>query len=253
MSKLTTRLDDRENIINIAKQRYESQQRSKLPTIIVDLASGGEIYPKSHPLHSGKIEMRYMTAYDEDILTNSSYIREGVLFDKLLEAIIVSEIDIQDIASVDRDGLIIYARILSYGAEYPVAVTDPTTNKQFKQTIDLSKIQPKPFKLFANDQGEFSYKTASGYEIKFTYLVKFADVTSVTDFLKSVITQVNESRSQADIEHFIRYDFLAAESRAFREYIVKNAPGMNFEYEFQGESGGTFTAGFSLGSDLFWF
>ena len=253
MSKLTTRLDDRENIINIAKQRYETQQRSKLPTIIVDLASGGEIYPKSHPLNAGKIEMRYMTAYDEDILTNASYIREGVLFDKLLEAIIVTDIDIQDIASVDRDGLIIYARILSYGAEYPVAVTEPKTNKQLNQTIDLSKIQPKPFKLIADDNGEFSYETKSGHEIKFTYLAKFANIKTVTEFLKATIMQVNGSRSHADIEQFIRYDFLAAESREFREYVAKNAPGMNFEYEFQGEAGGTFTAGFSLGSDLFWF
>lgn len=253
MSKLTTRLDDRENIISIAKQRYETSQRSKLPTIIVDLASAGEIYPKSHPLSSGKIEMRYMTAYDEDILTNSSYIREGVLFDKLLEAIIVTDIDVHDIASVDRDGLIIYTRILSYGPEYPVVVTDPETNKQIKQIIDLAKLQPKPFKLIANDQGEFSYETKSGHEIKFTYLGNFANIKSVTDFLKTTITQVNGSRSQADIEHFIRYDFLAAESRGFREYVTQNAPGINFEYEFQGESGGTFTAGFSFGTDLFWF
>lgn len=253
MSKLTTRLDDRDNIVNIAKQRYETTQRSKLPTIIVDLASSGQIYPKSHPLHSGKVEMRYMTAYDEDILTNASYIREGVLFDKLLEAIIMTDIDIQDIASVDRDGLIIYTRILSYGPEYPVAVTDPKTNKQHSQVIDLTKIQPKPFKLIADEHGEFSYKTKSNHEIKFTYLADFPSISTVTDFLKATIKEINGSRSQADIEHFIRYEFLASESKSFREYVAKNAPGMNYEYEFQGEDGGTFTAGFSVGTDLFWF
>lgn len=249
---VTNRVTDK-NLIELAKQQYENKQRSVVPSVMVPLPSNGQVYPETSPLRKGVVEMRYMTAYDEDILTNASYIREGVLFDKLLEAIIVTDIDIQDIASVDRDGLIIYARILSYGAEYPVAVTEPKTNKQLNQTIDLSKIQPKPFKLIADANGEFSYETKSGHEIKFTYLAKFANIKTVTEFLKATIMQVNGSRSHADIEQFIRYDFLAAESREFREYVAKNAPGMNFEYEFQGEAGGTFTAGFSLGSDLFWF
>jgi hypothetical protein len=253
MSKHTNKLDDRENIINIAKQRYETQQRNKLPSVIVNLSSGGEIYPKTHPLHSGKIEMRYMTAYDEDILTNSSYIRDGVVFEKLLESIIVTDIDVQDIASVDRDGLIIYARILSYGPEYPVLITDPTTNNQTKQVVDLTKLQPKPFNLIADEQGEFSYKTNSGIEIKFTYLRKFTDVSGVTDLLKRIITQVNDTRSQSDIEQFLRYEFLAIESRAFREYVLKNAPGIDYTYEFEGENGGTFNAGFQPAADLFWF
>jgi hypothetical protein len=253
MSKHTTRLDEQNNIINIAKQRYETQQRSKLPTVVVNLASGGEIYPKSHPLHSGQIEMRYMTAYDEDILTNTSYIREGIIFDKLLESIIMSEINVNDIAGVDRDGLIIYARILSYGAEYPVVVTDPNTNKQIKTAVDLTLIQPKPFNLIADENGEFLYTTKSGHEIKFTYHEKFGNVSTVTELLKRIIKQVNNSRSHSDIEQFIRYEFLAGESKAFREHVMNNAPGMNFEYEFTGENGGTFTAGFQLGPDLFWF
>jgi len=252
MSKHTTKLDD-QNIITIAKQRYETQQRNKLPSIVVNLASGGEIYPKTHPLRSGKIEMRYMTAYDEDILTNASYIREGIVFEKLLESIIVTDIDIHEIASVDRDGLIIYARILSYGAEYPVVVTDPTTNKQTKQVVDLTKLQPKPFNLIADDQGEFLYTTKSGIEIKFTYLRKFTDVSSVTDLLKRIITQINNTRAQSDIEHFLRYEFLAIESKAFREFVLQNAPGIDYTYEFEGEDGGTFTAGFQPAADLFWF
>ena len=102
----TTRLGN-PDIINIAKQRFEKRQQSKLPSIIVNLPSGGVIYPKTHPLSSGQIEMRYMTAYDEDILTNTSYIREGVVFDKLLESLVISDVDIADIASLDKDALII--------------------------------------------------------------------------------------------------------------------------------------------------
>ena len=66
-----------ENLINVAKQKYETSQRSTLPTEIVYLPSKGIIYPKTSPLREGKIEMRYMTAYDEDILTNQSYLQDG--------------------------------------------------------------------------------------------------------------------------------------------------------------------------------
>ena len=106
MSKLTDRVDN-QNIINLARQNFENKQRSKLPTVIVNLASQGKIYPETHPLSSGKVEMRYMTAYDEDVLTNASYLREGVVFDKLLETIIVTNIDVADISPVDKDGLLI--------------------------------------------------------------------------------------------------------------------------------------------------
>ena len=81
MSKVTDRLDS-QNIINLARQQYENQQKSKLPSIIVPLASAGKLYPADHILREGKVEMRYMTAYDEDILTNMSYIKNGVVFDK---------------------------------------------------------------------------------------------------------------------------------------------------------------------------
>ena len=253
MSKHTTRLDEQNNIINIAKQRYETQQRSKLPTVVVNLASGGEIYPKSHPLYSGQIEMRYMTAYDEDILTNTSYIREGIIFDKLLESIIMSEINVNDIAGVDRDGLIIYARILSYGAEYPVVVTDPNTNKQIKTVVDLSLIQPKPFNLIADENGEFLYTTKSGHEIKFTYHEKFGNVSTVTELLKRIIKQVNNSRSQSDIDQFIRYEFLARDAKQFRTFFSQNTPGIDYNYEFEGEDGSTFIATFLIAGDLFWF
>jgi hypothetical protein len=247
----TTRLGDTD-LINIAKQRFETQQRSKLPSIIVNLPSGGKIYPKSHPLSSGQVEMRYMTAYDEDILTNVSYLREGVIFDKLLESLILDNIDIHDIASVDRDALIINARIVSYGAEYPVQVTDPKTNKPLDRVVDLKKLQPKPFDLVADDNGEFSYTLSTGAEIKFAYL-KTVNTTAITDLLKQLVTEVDGNRTKERIDDFIRYEFLARDSRTFREFVTNKAPGLNFEYEFEGEDGGTFTAGFPVGADLFWF
>jgi hypothetical protein len=45
----------------------------KFPTEMVDLPSKGLFYPESHPLASGKVEMKYMTAKEEDILTNQNF------------------------------------------------------------------------------------------------------------------------------------------------------------------------------------
>ena len=88
MTKMTDRLSD-SNIIELAKRSYENKEKSKLPSSIVNLASKGLVYPKSHPFRKGYTEMRYMTAYDEDILTNTSYIRENIVIDKLLESLIL--------------------------------------------------------------------------------------------------------------------------------------------------------------------
>ena len=90
MSKVTDRLDNKQ-IVELAKQQYENQkQTSKFPANIITLPSNGNVYAETSALRSGKVEMRHMTAYDEDILSNSSYIKEGVIFDKLLEALIIT-------------------------------------------------------------------------------------------------------------------------------------------------------------------
>jgi hypothetical protein len=251
MSKVTTRVTN-QDIINTVRQQYENKQRSKLPTVIVDLPSKGTVYPKSSPLHQGTVEMRYMTAYDEDILTNTSYFSQGVLFDKLLESIIVSDINIADIAPLDRDALIIYARILSYGKEYDVTVTDPATKTTYDRVIDLSKIKHKPLVLMPDENGEFDYKISDTVSIKFRYNAKLKENMSVSQILTAIITQVGNSRKSEDIENFIRYDFLAGDSKRFRTYYIENAPGLDYNYEFEGENGGTFTAVFQINADIFW-
>ena len=69
------------------------EQKFDFPTEVVELPSKGLLYPEENPLSSGKIEMKYMTAKEEDILTNQSYIQKGTVLDKLLQALIVSKIN----------------------------------------------------------------------------------------------------------------------------------------------------------------
>ena len=235
-----------------ARQHYQTEQHSKLPSIIAPLSSGGKIYPKDHPLREGKIEMRYMTAYDEDILTNASYVREGVMLERLLESISLTKFNVSEMATFDKDGLLIYARIVSYGAEYPVIVQDPNTKTELERTVNLNEIKAKPFNLIPNDNGEFEYSVGDS-TIKFAYNVQDIADASPSEFLKIVIRQVNDSRTPESIEHFIRYQFLAKDAKQFRTYYIDNAPTLDMSIEFEGEAGGTFRSGFQIGTDFFWF
>ena len=74
----------------MAIQQYETDKQEqpsstgghKFPTEIIELPSKGLFYPKDNPLSSGKIEMKYMTAREEDILTTPSLIKQGVVLDR---------------------------------------------------------------------------------------------------------------------------------------------------------------------------
>jgi hypothetical protein len=253
MAGMTDRVSD-QTIIQLAKQQYESQKQQSMPSEIFPLVSNGMVYPKDHPLRSGKIEMRYMTAYDEDILTNSSYMREGVVLDKLLEALIVTPVDYSTIARIDKNGLIIAARIVSYGKDYNVIVKDPKTKKELKRIVDLSKLKGTQFNLEADDAGEFNYTLADNTNLKFKFLLTGDnDDLKISEFLERTITQVNDSRKLEDIQDFIRYKFMARDSKIFRTYITDNTPNMIMDYEFEGEDGSTFISGFPIGTDFFWF
>jgi hypothetical protein len=252
MSKLTDRVDN-QNIINLARQNFENKQRSKLPTVIVNLASQGKIYPETHPLSTGKLEMRYMTAYDEDVLTNASYIREGVVFDKLLETIIVTDINVADISPVDKDGLLIQARILAYGTEYPVTVADPKTKNILNRVVALDKLKNKPFDLVSDKNGEFEYQVNDATLIKFTWVKDDSDSDKISDTLKLAIREVNGDRKSTAIEEFIRYEFMSIDAKKFRKYMLDNMPGLDMTFEFESEDGSTFKASFRVGTDLFWF
>ena len=82
----------------------------KFPTETIELPSKGLIYPEDNPLSSGKIEMKYMTAKEEDILSNQSYITNGTVLDKLLKALIVSKVNYGDLIVGDKNAIMVAAK-----------------------------------------------------------------------------------------------------------------------------------------------
>ena len=260
MSKVTDRLDNKQ-IVELAKKQYEQEkQNSKFPANIITLPSHGKVYKETSALKSGKIEMRHMTAYDEDILSNSSYISEGVIFDKLLEALIITPgVDISELVSGDKEWLLISARILGYGNEYPVSVIDSKTDKPVSAILDLSKLKSRTFDKIADSNGYFEYIVPSNNDVvKFKYLSatdanKVEDESINSTFLKMSIHAINGDTDVNTIEEYLKYDLRAIDSRKLRKHIVESAPGINYETEAVDDKGATHSATFQFKLDLFWF
>jgi hypothetical protein len=240
-----------------ALAEYSAKKTSSVPTEIVDLPSEGRFYPKDHPLRSGKIEMRYMTAYDEDILTNASYIRNGVAIDRLLDELIVTPgVKFGDILNCDKDAMIIAARILSYGKDYDALITTPS-DKQLKVTIDLSKLDLKTTLLESNANGVCSY-TDDQYKIQFKFLTiqeqsnVMKSEKPMFEFLVNSIVSLNDETNREKIKEYLQYNMLAMHSKKIRKYITDNLPSIDLTYEFEDEDGGVFRRGFPIGSNFFY-
>ncbi len=226
----------------------------KFPTEIVELPSKGLLYPKENPLSSGKIEIKYMSAAHEDILTNVNYIKQGTVIDKLLQALIVDKIDYDSLLVGDKNAIIIAARILGYGKDYSFTITNPyNTDDKVKISLDLTEINPKPISdtLFkANNSNEFfftlpntktevSFKLLSNgdekkieSEIQGIKKIKPNSSPNITTRLKHMLLSVGGERDSKSIREFVDNQLLAQDSRALREYALNLSPDINLIYNY---------------------
>ncbi len=90
----------------------------KLPTETIELPSKGLLYAENSELAKGTVEIKYMTAREEDILTNQSYIKNGTVLDKLMKSVIVTNINYDDLLIGDKNAIMIASRVLGYGGKY---------------------------------------------------------------------------------------------------------------------------------------
>jgi len=129
------------------------ENKFSFPTEIVELPSKGLVYPETSPLSSGKIEMKYMTAREEDILTNQAYIQKGIVLDKVLQSLIITKIDYNELIVGDKNAIMVAARVLGYGKDYSFNYNGT------EYEIDLTKIDNKPFdeSLITKGVNEFNY------------------------------------------------------------------------------------------------
>jgi len=236
------------------------------PTEEVELPSQGVLYPEDNPLSSGKVEIKYMTAKEEDILTNQNYIEKGTVLDKLLESLIVSDINYKDLFIGDKNALLIAARILGYGKDYEFEY------KGEKVTADLTQIENKPLKseMFKQGQNEFSYTLpVTSTPITFKFLthkdeakidqelkgLKKINKNSSPDFstrLKHMILSVNGENDQNTIRKFVDTNFLAQDSRAFRKHLKDIQPDVDMTVSIETSDGGQEDVELPIGINFFW-
>lgn len=216
----------------------------KLPTEQVDLPSQGLLYPEDHPLAAGKVEMKYMTAREEDILTNQAYIEKGVVIDKLLQSMIVTEFDYDDLLVGDKNALLVAARILGYGKSYKFKYE----GKDYD--VDLSLMQPKPLpsESIVDRKNEFKFTLpASQNEVTFKLLTQGDEkkieqelkglrrlqkdnVPELSTRLKHIITSINGNYEKPSIREFVTDYLLAQDSAALRSYVRKVQPDIDLSF-----------------------
>ena len=62
------------------------------PTEFVDLPSYGVFYAEDHPLHKQEcVEIKHMTAKEEDILSDKALLKKGLAIDRFLKSIIIDK------------------------------------------------------------------------------------------------------------------------------------------------------------------
>ena len=148
-----------------------NQKQYDFPTEVLDLPSKGKLYPKEHPLSSGQITIKYMTAKEEDILSSTNLIKKGIVLDKLFESIIVDNINIDDILIGDKNAIVLATRLLGYGADYNISFYSSKAGKSIETKVDLAQIKTKDvdYSNFAN-QNEFEFTTPTGNKLVFKLL-----------------------------------------------------------------------------------
>ena len=247
-----------------------NQKQYDFPTEVLDLPSKGKLYPKEHPLSSGQITIKYMTAKEEDILSSTNLIKKGIVLDKLFESIIVDNINIDDILIGDKNAIVLATRLLGYGADYNISFYSSKVGKSIETKVDLAQIKTKDvdYSNFAN-QNEFEFTTPTGNKLVFKLLTHGdeklidKDITAlekmnkdgsyeITTRLRYMIKSVDGNSDLGHINKFINNSFLAKDSRAFREHIKKISPDMNMTFTYVHEDGESEVAPIPMGVGFFW-
>ena len=224
------------------------------PTEVIELPSQGLVYPDGHPLRKGTCEIKYMTAREEDILASQNLIKKGIVLDKLFESVVVEPgLNANDVYIGDKNAILLATRVLGYGADYEVEMSDPFTLERQKVTIDLSKVQTKDVDasvLNAKNIYEFALPS-SGKIITFKLLTHKDEVeinkeiqalerinknastsSEVTTRFRYMIISVDGNSDRGFVNKWVQNGFLAKDTKAFRTYVKTISPDLDLTFNF---------------------
>lgn len=260
--------------IIISRSTSQQKQQTTFATEVIDLPSGGKYYPPSDPLSKGHVEMKHMTAKEEDILTSPNLLKKGIAIEKLLESLIVDKnIDVNKLLSGDKNALIFACRRLAYGDNYgPVEVSCTKCSNKSRVNIDLGQLNNKQIEesLISGENGEFNYTLphsksvitfrllTSGdeklieKEIQSMSKIKKDVSSEITTRLKNMVTSVNGETDKARIKEFID-NMLSKDALSLRQYIKSITPDIDSTFNFTCEScGNEERLGVPVTAQFFW-
>jgi len=218
-----------------------------IQTSMIPLPSQGKLYPVNSPLTSGEIEIKHMTAMEEDILSSVTLIRRGIVLDKLLEACIIDKkIDIKEMLVCDKDAVFIAIRISGFGSDYPLQTICPSCNMETKGSIDLGELNVKFLEADPISSNMNLFKYVTEYEdVKYAFTFKFltgGDESRITEIQKqlkqknpngsgqdvtlrmlAMIDQLNEHTSVESLQ-FMLPNLPMRLSKKFRKYVDEIEP-----------------------------
>ena len=242
------------------------ENKHQFPSEEVTLPSKGLLYSKDSPLSKGSIEMKYMTAREEDILTNQNLIQNGTVIDKLLESLIITPIDYKDLLIGDKNALLIAARILGYGSDYEFSYNGE------EHTVDLTKIEDKELDplLTSSGKNEFHFtlptsKTKISFkllthgdeksinlELKGLKKINKDSSYELTTRLKHIIISINGEYEKEKIRDFIDNKLLARDARSLRKKIADIQPDVDLSYDYEDNNGDLVKVPIPIGLNFFW-
>ena len=221
------------------------------PTELVSLPSKGKLYPVSHPLHGKEeIEIKYMTAKEEDLLSNKSLLRKGVAIDRMLQSLIVDKsIKLESLLLGDKNAILIAARISAYGEEYQSQVSCPQCETRQKFNFDLSELDEKEgdsleeHSVSISERGNFVFSLprskvdveirmmTAGDESQIAQdLVKKKEISYVEQ-LKKVVVSVNGETNRGTVSNFVE-NLVASDARHIRRTMAAISPDVDMTQYF---------------------
>ncbi len=241
---------------NLATQTGGNEFSFVVPTEFVPLPSGGRYYPPNHPL-SGQdtIEIKQMTAKEEDMLTSRSLLKKGVALERVIDSLIVNKsIDPSSILVGDRNAIIVATRISAYGNEYKTKVTCPSCGATQEHAFDLNEIDhfqtsPETLDVRQNEDGTFN-TTLPRTELEITFRLLTGDdekflingiehdrksknqyERTVTRQLKNMIVSVNGNNTTEAINYVVN-NVPSIDARHLREAYRLTNPNLDMSQHF---------------------
>ena len=225
-----------------------AEEKRQFPTEMISLPSKGYLYPDDNPLSSGEVEVKYMTAREEDILTSQNLIQKGIVLDKLLESLVISNVNLDDILLGDKNAILLAARVLAYGKEYQFEYTDPSDGESKIESVDLTSFEAKKVDTskWAKGINEHEYTLPNSKKVITFKLTTQGDEKAVdsqlkalskiskggiqpeiTTRLKQQIVAVDGNRDTATINKFVDNELLSRDTFEFRKHLVAMTPDVD--------------------------